>query len=99
MDPDVVDAFIQASYEGYNAQVGSEFGAGGVYGIFSDEPQTARYVLPGRTSFRRFIRRNMASRCCRSFTRCSRTTRAANSSGAGCTDSWPAALRKTTRAG
>lgn len=46
MDPDVVDAFIQASYEDYNAQVGSEFGAGGVYGIFSDEPQTARYATP-----------------------------------------------------
>lgn len=45
MDPDVVDAFIEASYEDYNAQVGSEFG-GGVYGIFSDEPQTARYATP-----------------------------------------------------
>ena len=46
MDPDVVDAFIEASYEDYNRQVGSEFGAGGLYGIFSDEPQTARYATP-----------------------------------------------------
>ncbi len=46
MDPDVVDAFIEASYEDYNAQVGSDFGAGGLYGIFSDEPQTARYATP-----------------------------------------------------
>lgn len=46
MDPDVVDAFIEVSYEDYNAQVGSEFGCGGVYGVFSDEPQTARYATP-----------------------------------------------------
>ncbi len=46
MDPDVVDAFLEASYEDYDRQVGSEFGAGGLYGIFSDEPQTARYATP-----------------------------------------------------
>lgn len=46
MDPDVVDAFLEASYEDYNRQVGSEFGNGGVYGVFSDEPQTARYETP-----------------------------------------------------
>ena len=46
MDPDVVDAFLEASYEDYDRQVGSEFGCGGLYGIFSDEPQTARYATP-----------------------------------------------------
>ena len=46
MDPDVVDAFLEASYEDYNKEAGSEFGNGGVYGVFSDEPQTARYETP-----------------------------------------------------
>lgn len=45
MDPKVVRAFIEASYEDYKANVGESFGDG-VYGIFSDEPQTARYATP-----------------------------------------------------
>jgi len=45
MDAKVVQAFIDASYEDYKSHVGEYFGDG-VYGIFSDEPQTARYATP-----------------------------------------------------
>lgn len=45
MDPMVVRAFIEASYEDYNRAVGSGFGQG-IYGVFSDEPQLARYATP-----------------------------------------------------
>lgn len=45
MDARVVQAFIDASYEDYKANVGDSFG-NGIYGIFSDEPQTARYATP-----------------------------------------------------
>jgi len=44
MDPKVVDAFIEASYEDYWENLNRSFE--GVYGIFSDEPQTARYATP-----------------------------------------------------
>ena len=43
MDPKVVDAFIEASYQDYLTKLGS---FEGVYAIFSDEPQTARYATP-----------------------------------------------------
>ena len=43
MDPKVVDAFIKASYQDYLTKLGS---FEGVYAIFSDEPQTARYATP-----------------------------------------------------
>ena len=45
MDAKVVRAFIDASYEDYKRHVGSSFGDG-LYGIFSDEPQVARYSTP-----------------------------------------------------
>jgi hypothetical protein len=41
MDPKVVDAFIEASYEEYYKIFKDEF-----YGIFSDEPELARYGVP-----------------------------------------------------
>ena len=45
MDPKVVQAFIDYSYEGYRKEVGESFGKG-LFGIFSDEPQLARYATP-----------------------------------------------------
>ena len=45
MDAKVVRAFIDASYEDYKRHVGESFGDG-LYGIFSDEPQVARYSTP-----------------------------------------------------
>jgi len=45
MDAKVVRAFIDASYEDYKKHVGESFGDG-LYGIFSDEPQVARYSTP-----------------------------------------------------
>ncbi|MHB1355439.1 MAG: glycosyl hydrolase, partial [Anaerolineae bacterium] len=45
MDPKVVQAFIEYSYEGYRREVGASFGKG-LFGIFSDEPQLARYATP-----------------------------------------------------
>ena len=41
MNPETVDAFIQAGYESYYSKFGDEF-----YGIFSDEPQLARHGIP-----------------------------------------------------
>lgn len=45
MDPKVVDTFRDYSYEGYRREMGNTFGQG-LYGIFSDEPQLARYATP-----------------------------------------------------
>ncbi|MCL2812996.1 MAG: hypothetical protein FWD23_00195 [Oscillospiraceae bacterium] len=41
MNPETVEAFIQAGYESYYGEFPGE-----LYGIFSDEPQLARYAVP-----------------------------------------------------
>ncbi|MCL1794342.1 MAG: hypothetical protein FWG34_10780 [Oscillospiraceae bacterium] len=41
MNPQTVEAFIEAGYESYYGEF-----AGSLYGIFSDEPQLARYAIP-----------------------------------------------------
>lgn len=45
MSDRVTDAFIEASYEDYKQKTGDLFGKG-LFGVFSDEPQTARYATP-----------------------------------------------------
>ena len=45
MSSRVTDAFIEASYEDYKKKAGDLFGKG-LFGVFSDEPQTARYATP-----------------------------------------------------